>query len=155
LLEHVEHVISFVAAPYQRVRRILMSVPVRGSARSHFGRILNVGLIAAALTLGVAVSPVSAGSVSIGLHCYSNPELTTVHNYTGHGITVNSVGSTYHPYSFEPFYVYHYLAAGNSITYQTGRAAYRHVLTHDYIYNNNGLDGARVRTTVGTFTKHC
>lgn len=119
-------------------------------------RLFTVGVLTAGLTVaGLGAQVADAASISIGVSCYSNPELTTIRNYSGHGITIRSVGSTYHPYSFEPFYVYKHLNAGDSITYQTGRAAYRHVLSHDYIYNNNGLDGVRVRTSIGKFTRHC
>lgn len=96
-----------------------------------------------------------AAAVGLSVSCYSNPERTTIRNNTSHGITVYTVGSTYRPYSYEPFHVNKHLNAGAKITYQTGSAAFSHVLTHTYIYNNNGLDGAKVTTSAGTFKRHC
>ncbi|MEA2623930.1 MAG: hypothetical protein QOH61_2840, partial [Chloroflexota bacterium] len=89
------------------------------------------------------------------VRCYAHPETTKIHNGTNHAITINSVGSTYQPRSNEPFHVSKTLAAGHSITYETGYDANSHVLTHAYIYNDNGRDGARVMSTAGTITKHC
>jgi len=104
----------------------------------------------------ISVAPVAATtSVHIGLSCYGHPEKTTIKNTGGTSFKINTVGSTYKPYSFEPFTVNKTLSPGQSITYQTGYTAHTNVLTHDYIYNDNGLDGARVKTTVGTYTKHC
>jgi hypothetical protein len=76
-------------------------------------------------------------------------------NNGARSITVRKVGSTYQPYSYEPFVVTKVLGPGEAITYQTGRAASRNVLTRNYIYNDNGRDGAKVVTSVGTFTKAC
>lgn len=47
------------------------------------------------------------------------------------------------------------LAPGTAVTYQTGFGAVKNVLKSNYIYNNNGLDKARVVTSVGTFSKSC
>jgi len=119
---------------------------------------ISAGLAAALFVLPVAGSPAVAASspVKITLACYSNPEKTTIKNVSTHSLTVKTVGSTYKPYSFEPFTVNKVLAAGKSVTYQTGsKAKGANELSHDYIYNNNGSDGARVTTSAGTFTKHC
>lgn len=125
-------------------------------ALTNIRRVVGVGTLGLSLILGgLGAAPTLAASVSITVRCYGNPETTTIHNGTSHRITINSVGSTYQPRSNEPFYVYHRLSAGHSITYQTGYAAHSNVLTHQYIYNNNGLDGARAKTSVGTFKKHC
>ena len=93
--------------------------------------------------------------MTISLSCYTSPERTTIHNGTSHAITIDSVGSTYKPRSNEPFSVDKHLSAGASITYQTGSGAKHNVLTHQSIYDNNGKDGARVKTSIGTFKKHC
>ena len=102
------------------------------------------------------VAPVAAATtVKISLSCYGHPEKTTIKNTGATAFKIKTVGSTYRPYSFEPFTVNKTLSPGKSITYQTGYSASSNVLTHDYIYNDNGQDGARVATTVGTYTKHC
>jgi phosphate-selective porin len=102
---------------------------------------------------GTAVT--AAAAVQITLKCYSNPERTTIANKTNKKITVKTFGSTYKPYGYEPFRLNKSLAAGKSITYQTGYAAKKNELTRNYIYNDNGRDGAKVVTSVGTFKKHC
>lgn len=116
----------------------------------------TVTMVAVALVGGWGSSGVAeAASVSVSVSCNSNPERTTVHNGTGHRITVQTVGSTYHPRSNEPFGVNDSLANGHSITYQSGYAAHTHVLTHQYIYNNDERDGAKVKTSAGTFKRYC
>lgn len=45
------------------------------------------------------------------------------------------------------------LAPGESVTYKTGRGA--GTIYGNYIYNDNGKDGVKVVTSIGTFTKHC
>jgi len=117
--------------------------------------------LAVALTTGGAVasgphSPtvVAAPAVGIRVNCYSNPETTRIVNNTRSSIKIKTVGSTYQPYSYEPFWVGKTLASGASVTYQTGNAAFKNVLARTYIYNNNG-DKARVTTSVGPFTKAC
>lgn len=97
----------------------------------------------------------AATSLSIVLRCYSNPEKTTIKNTGTTTFTIRTVGSTYQPYSYEPFSVGKKLLPGQSVTYQTGRAAVSNVLTRNYIYNNNGLDGVRVVTSVSKYTKRC
>jgi hypothetical protein len=118
--------------------------------------------LAVVLTTGGAVasgpdSPTVQAAPAIGIRvgCYANPETTRIVNNTGSSIQVRTVGSTYQPYSYEPIWVGKTLAPGKSITYQTGFAAVKNVLKRNYIYNNNGMDKARVVTSVGTFTKAC
>jgi hypothetical protein len=128
---------------------------------------------AAALSLvlalsGVAALPAAGGGVGsvaeaasaagITLRCYSNPEKTIIRNNTGKAFTIKTVGSTYQPYSYEPITKNKVLGAGMSITYQSGYAAISgatRTLTRNYIYNDNGRDGVRVVTSVGTFTRSC
>jgi hypothetical protein len=71
-------------------------------------------------------------------------------------ITLKKVGSTYQPYAAKPFSVNRTLAPGASVTFLTGRrASGPNKLYGNYIYNDNGRDGVKVVTTVGTITKHC
>jgi hypothetical protein len=124
-------------------------------------RLVALFVLLAALVLPLAVAhptPVGAAvpKVTIGLHCLSTPETTRVTHTTAATITVETVGSLYRPRSNEPFTVNTKLGAGKSITYQTGAPATSHVLTHHYIYGNTATsEGARVATSVGTFTKKC
>jgi hypothetical protein len=116
-------------------------------------------LLALALAVPiVSASPTpaqAAAAVKITLSCYSNPEKTTITNNSASSITIKKVGSTYQPYSYEPITVNRSLAPGAKVTFQSGNAATRNVLTRNYIYNNNGLDGAKVVTSIGSFTKRC
>lgn len=118
-----------------------------------FGWAASIGLLGSLLI--APSSPAAASSIGISVSCYSNPERTTIHNYGSKAVTVSAVGSTYKPYSDEPFAVYKRLKPGHSITYQTGYDAHSNVLTRRYIYNNDAQDGTRVRTSAGTYTKYC
>ena len=122
-------------------------------------RRIGVALTLSSLLLGVtaSVAVVDAGtSVSISLRCYSNPEKTIVRNTGTTTFKVSKVGSTYQPYSYEPVAVSKTLAPGQSVTFQSGYAASgAYKLTGNYIYNDNGQDGTKVVTSVGTFKKHC
>lgn len=111
--------------------------------------------LAAPMLAGAPPSVGAAAAVKVTLSCYGNPEKTTIKNNSSASITVRKVGSTYQPYSYEPITVNKRLAPGAAVTYQTGHGAVRNVLTRNYIYNNNGRDGAKVVTTIGTFTKRC
>ena len=97
----------------------------------------------------------AASGVGIRLSCYSNPERVIVKNNRRRAITVRSVGSTYRPYSYEPFRVRKVVKPGKRVQFQTGRAARVNRLTRNYIFNNNGRDGVKVVTSVGTFRKRC
>jgi hypothetical protein len=115
-----------------------------------------LALLGLALPLPGMPAADAAASVKITLHCYSNPELTKITNNGTVTFRVTKVGSTYQPYAAEPFSVNKTLAPGESVTYQTGRkASGPYKLYGNYIYNDNGRDGVKVVTTVGTFTKHC
>ena len=111
-------------------------------------RPLRAAALAALLCLPLlgAAPAAAATSVKITLKCYSNPEKTTITNNGTVTFKVTKVGSTYHPYSSEPFSVSKTLAPGQSVTYQTGNAASgAYELSHLYIYNNNGQDGVGSR----------
>lgn len=115
-----------------------------------------LAVVSLAAPLSTTPTAQAAVGVKITLNCYSNPEKTKVTNTGTVTFTVTRVGSTYQPYSSEPFVVSKTLRPGEYVTYQTGRAASGpYKLYGNYIYNDNGLDGARVKTSVGTFTKHC
>ena len=126
-------------------------------------RLLSAAALAAAFSLpllgatpAAATTSTAAVSVRITLSCYSNPERTTVKNTGTVAFKITRVGSTYQPYSYEPFHVSKTLKPGKSVTFQTGRSASGiYELSHNYIYNDNGKDGTRVKTSVGTYTKHC
>lgn len=105
--------------------------------------------------VGQVVAVGAAGGVAVAVRCYSNPETTKITNNTSVSIRVTRVGSTYQPYSYEPFRLNKALAPGQSITYQTGSRATSNALTHNYIYVDSGQDGVRVVTSAGTITKRC
>jgi hypothetical protein len=122
-------------------------------------------LIAAALlggsswTLAAPTAHAATPALTITLDCYSSRERTTIHNNRATTVTIRTVGSLYKPYSNEPFSVYRKLAAGKSVTYYTGSGASyssSFTLTRRNIYNNTVYsEGARVTSSVGTFTKRC
>jgi hypothetical protein len=81
------------------------------------------------------------------------PERVTIRNRRSSKITIQSVGSTYRPYSSEPFYVGKVLKPGKSVTYTFGSGGN---LTGLSIFNNDASsEGVRVRTNKGTKVVSC
>jgi hypothetical protein len=81
-----------------------------------------------------------------------------VKNNRNRAITIKTVGSIYHPYSYEPFRVDRRIGDGNSITFESGSGADHNKLTGSYIYNNDvaNKEGARVVTSPGSrFVDRC
>jgi hypothetical protein len=138
-----------------------MSIPClcAGSGRSDM-RALRT-LLVSALVLGASVAgqwPASAaGGVSVKVSCFSTPEWVRVTNNRSRAITVQTVGSIYQPYIDEPFGVSRKLRARGSIKFETGRGADTNRLSGRYIYSNEvgTAEGARVKTSVGTFSDRC
>ena len=95
--------------------------------------------------------------VNVTARCDGNPEKVIVTNNTRHRIEVRRVTSIYQPRSNEPFRVDRTLGRGRSITFQSGPAAKRNVLTKQYIFNSDvgTREGARVATSVGRFADRC
>ncbi len=134
---------------------------------------LVVGTVMACLMLAMmifaALAPVSVKSiapriaeafpaVTVRVNCTSNPETTQVKNSTNRSIKINTVGSIYRPYSYEPFAVNRMLQPGKAITFESGSNANgTNKLTTAYIYNNDvgSKEGARVKTPVGIFVDKC
>lgn len=105
--------------------------------------------IAGALVLIPTSGPASAAtrySVTVTAYCYSSPERVTIRNNRRGSITVRTIGSTYKPYSAEPYAVYRTLRPGKSMTWRAPRAIFD---------NDASTEGARVRTSVGTITDRC
>jgi hypothetical protein len=104
--------------------------------------------------------PVEAATpaLMVTVACNASPETTRVKNNRNRAITIETVGSIYQPYSYEPFRVDRRLGGGNSITFESGSGANNHVLTKSYIYNNDvgSKEGARVVTKSGSrFVDRC
>ena len=124
-------------------------------------------LLALALTMfapaseqrGVSPRPADAATpaVTVSVSCQSAPEVTRVKNNRAKSITINSVGSIYRPYSYEPFRVNRTLGGGRTIAFESGSGANTNKLTGSYIYNNDvgSKEGARVSTSVGGFADRC
>jgi len=110
-------------------------------------------------TLAAPTVEAATPALTITLDCYSSRERTTIRNNRSSTVTIKTVGSLYKPYSNEPFSVNRKLAAGKSVTYYTGSGASyssSFTLTRRNIYNNSvSSEGARVTSSVGTFTKRC
>jgi hypothetical protein len=121
-------------------------------------RLPAVALFAAVLLVPAAASSVTGATptVTISVKCYSNPEKLTVKNNGTQSIKLTKVSSAYQLTVAEPFSMNKTLAPGASITFQFGRAASGPTkLYGNYVFNDNGRDGGRVVTSVGTFTKSC
>jgi hypothetical protein len=100
----------------------------------------------------------AAPAVQVAVNCDSNPETTRVKNNTNRAIKVKTVGSIYRPYSYEPFVVNRKLRPNKAKTFESGsKANGRNELTTAHIYNNDvgSREGARVKTSVGTFIDKC
>jgi hypothetical protein len=107
---------------------------------------------------GLAVRPAEAAArVNVTARCDGNPEKVIVTNNTRHRIEVRRVTSIYQPRSNEPFRVDRTLRRGRSIAFESGPAADRNVLTHQYVFNSEvgSREGARVATSVGRFADRC
>lgn len=121
--------------------------------------LLAVALVGSTWTVTASSVQASTPALTITLDCYSSRERTTIRNNRSTTVTVRTVGSLYKPYSNEPFSVNRRLAAGKSVTYYTGSGASyssSFTLTRRNIYNNTASgEGARVTSSVGTFTKRC
>ena len=79
--------------------------------------------------------PAEAARVNVTARCGGNPEKVIVENNTRHRIKVKTVGSIYRPRSNEPFHVGRTLRRGRTITFESGPAADRNVMTHQYVFN--------------------
>jgi hypothetical protein len=107
---------------------------------------------------GLAVRPAEAAPrVLVTARCDGNPERVVVENNTRRRIEVRRVSSIYQPRSNEPFRVDRTLGRGRTITFQSGPAADRNVLTRQYVFNSDvgSREGARVATSVGRFADRC
>jgi hypothetical protein len=127
-------------------------------------RMLGGILALSVITLGLpAVSPSSTNAATAALtvtvDCFSSRERTTIRNNRSTTVTIKTVGSLYKPRSNEPFSVNRKLAAGKSVSFYTGSgasASSAYTLTRQNIYNNDiATEGARVVSSVGTFSKRC
>jgi hypothetical protein len=134
---------------------------------------LVMGAVMACLLLAMmmlaALAPVSqkgiaprlaeaAPAVTVNVNCTSNPETTRVKNSTNRSIKINTIGSIYRPYSYEPFVVNRMLQPGKAIAFESGSEANgTNRLTTAHIYNNDvgSKEGARVKTFVGIFIDKC
>ena len=129
--------------------------------------LLPASALALALTLfapvserGVSPSPAQARApaLTVSVACKATPERTRVENNRKRAITINTVGSIYRPYSYEPIRVDRRLGAGRTVTFESGSGANTNKLTGSYIYNNDlgSKEGARVVTKSGSrFTDRC
>ena len=99
----------------------------------------------------------AAARVTVTARCDGNPERVIVENNTRRRIEVTRVGSIYQPRSNEPFRVDRTLRRGRSITFQSGPAASRNVLSRQYVFNSDvgSREGARVATSLGRFADRC
>ena len=122
------------------------------------------GLVAAvgasALGAGLAgVADVAAqGQVRIELDCVGTPEETTITNRSAKEIEIEAVGSLVGREKAEPHKVRNVtLKRGQSVTFESGEDARGgDVLTKRELYDDeSNREGAKVRTSIGTFKERC
>ena len=120
---------------------------------------LALAMFAPASDRGVSPRPADAATpaVTVSVACKSAPEVTRVKNNRARSITIRTVGSIYRPYSYEPIRVNRTLGGGRTISFESGYGANSNRLTGNYIYNNDvgSKEGAKVSTSVGTFSDRC
>jgi hypothetical protein len=131
--------------------------------------VMLVGAVVAALGLAAAgpasergpyPHPAEARSVppvNVNVACKATPETTRVKNNLNRAITIRAVGSIYRPFGYEPVRVERKLGAGKTVTFESGAGADRNKLSGSFIYDDDvgSREGARVRTSVGTFIDKC
>ncbi len=111
------------------------------------------------LAIGLAVpAAAQTGTIAVSVSCGSNPERTTITNNTNQALNLSgfTLSSINDPRSNEPFALSGTVAAGASVTFQTGTGATANVLTNQFIYDNEAAnEGARLGTPFGTLTVLC
>jgi hypothetical protein len=113
-------------------------------------------IVAAAPAVAASDTERAVANVVVTVRCSSNPEKVTIRNNRNGPITINTVGSTYHPYSDEPFHVNKTLPKGGQITYSFGTRPGPNKLTNRYIFDNEAAsESARVRNNLGTIRRYC
>lgn len=102
-------------------------------------------------------TPAASTFVTVTVNCKSNPERITIRNNGNSAIMIKTIGSLYQPRTGEPFTVNQTLSAGKGINYYAGPAATSHVLTTNYILNNDVTtrDGVKVVTSAGSVSTRC
>lgn len=128
--------------------------------RRMLGGILALSVIAVGMPfVGPSEADAATAALTVTVDCYATRERTTIRNNRATTVTIKTIGSLYKPRSSEPFTVNRKLSAGKSVSYYTGSgasAASAYTLTRQSIYTNDvAAEGARVTSSVGTFTKRC
>ena len=124
------------------------------------GGILALSVVALGLpTVSPSGTDAATAALTVTVDCFSSRERTTIRNNRSTTVTIKTVGSLYKPRSNEPFSVSRKLAAGKSVSFYTGSgasASSSYTLTRQNIYNNDiATEGAKVTSSVGTFSKRC
>jgi hypothetical protein len=128
--------------------------------RRMLGGILALSVAALGLpTVSPSGTDAATAALTVTVDCFSSRERTTIRNNRSTTVTIKTVGSLYKPRSNEPFSVSRKLAAGKSVSFYTGSgasASSAYTLTRQNIYNNDiATEGAKVTSSVGTFSKRC
>jgi hypothetical protein len=98
------------------------------------------------------------GNVKITLSCTADPGLARIDNLGSTAIKIQMTTTLYAPTTAEPYTVNRTLGAGNKVIFRSGSGATSGtILTRNYLYANSvyELDGAKIVTDGGTFTKKC
>jgi uncharacterized protein YjbI with pentapeptide repeats len=95
--------------------------------------------------------------VAVSVDCSTEPERTTVTNYTNGQIVLKKITSVHQPGTGEPVALDHTLEPGVSKTYESGPKAMENVLLHRAMYDNQAgrQEGAIVYTSVGRCYYRC
>lgn len=115
-------------------------------------------VLGTAFSTGSAVAQQTAdsGKLRIVLDCDSSPERTTLTNRSNGDLKIKSIASLDDQENAEPYRVNETLKKGQSITLRSGEDAGGGGLTQNELYTDaSNSDGARVRTSDGTFKERC
>lgn len=128
--------------------------------RRMLGGILALSVVGLGMPfVGPSGTDAATAALTVTLDCDASRERTTIRNNRSATVTIRTVGSLYKPRSNEPFTVNRKLAAGKTVSFYTGSgasASSAYTLTRQAIYNNDvSTEGARVTSSVGTFSKRC
>lgn len=89
------------------------------------------------------------GDITISVSCDTDPETVSIaNNLEELPISIVEISSLNDPRENEPFFIGEELAAGESVTFESGAAADERVLTNQFIFDNDAEDEG-VAVTIG------
>lgn len=90
------------------------------------------------------------GDITISVSCTTDPETVSIaNNLDDLPISIVEISSIDDPRENEPFFVGEEVAAGESITFESGSAADVNVLTEQFIFDDDNLENEGVVVRIG------